>query len=559
MRSAKSRDGYLRVSCRRTLPQNAVYIYGRHIEKRGSHMIIGIDFGSCYSSVAVMMSDNPVTSIVKSNSELGIPSIFLHFEGKLRYGDDCLLGDASLHRRDCIEQMKREVRANPDNIDKLYTSGGKDFLLSEIIRGYLKYILDKTVESARKDSSFDDDEEIEEVTITVPVGTENGHTSSSKYREILESTIISITGLDKEHVHIIEEPWAAAIAYLYKDGIHKVYSDRKKVIVFDLGGGSFDLTLAEFDPIMMSCRALAKDGVLELGGNDWDDALSRYVINKYNIKLKKDSDVSFRDNIIKLKTELSHREKYYIDWIDENDEDQTEEITRDEFEKCTEHLLRRTLDKFQEFVDTKAPSLHGIDNIVLVGGSSNMPQIKAGLSAMYSKLINPDRIVIYDPSKAIAKGAAIYSKIKADTDVGVAEYIEQVAPKTYGIKVRERETGKMMIENYIFKGENYPDEGSISRRRKLKIRVPHHDKTRIAFDVVESDFERPEKTISYFEANSIEQKCGIRMIAPVPEKYIGNPNEYYIIIEMELDENGILKVTAIDKDNNVCFVRETST
>ncbi len=519
-------------------------------------MIVGIDFGTCYSSVAVMMSERPVTSIVKSNSELGIPSMFLHHDGALRYGDDCLLGDVAPYRNDCIEQMKKKVRASPDNIDKFYRSGGKDFILKDIISGYLEYVLKKTMDSVKGDKTFRENPNIEEITVTVPVGIEEGHLSSSDYRTILLNTIRKITGLDSNRIHVIEEPYAAAIAYLYKDGIRTEINQKKRIIVFDLGGGSFDLTLAEYDPREFRCRPLAKDGILELGGNDWDDALYRYVVNKHGIKVDRHDEAKFRDAIVKLKTELSERERYYIEWTDENGDDISPTVTREEFENCTRGLLDRAMDKFGEFVDRYAPNLQGIDNIVLVGGSSNMPQVMNALSAMYSQLINSDKITIYQPSKAIAIGAAIYSSLMATTEEGELVAVDQTSPKTYGIRLTHSE-GKKVIRNYIYIGQSYPESGVIMRHRTdVRIKPPRYNTSRIRVPVVESEYEKRDGDKGEFSAGTIEKQCGMELYIPVPESYKNHPDDFKVTITMKLDRNGILRVSSTDVNNNVIEVQQ---
>ena len=102
-------------------------------------MIIGIDFGTCFSSAAIMNGFIPVTSYIKDTTGVGIPSLFMYSQeqGKELFGEDCVTGEAFRHEADIVRNMKRTVREDPENISMKISSGGKDYILSDVIKMYL--------------------------------------------------------------------------------------------------------------------------------------------------------------------------------------------------------------------------------------------------------------------------------------------------------------------------------------------------------------------------------------------------------------------------------------
>ena len=160
-------------------------------------MILGIDFGTCYSSVAVMVGDEPVTSYLESSSILGVPSYFLYHDGEKYYGEDCESMNLFPYRGDIIKKMKREIRASPGNMDNLYSSGGRNFILKSIVEDYLRYLITKVKTKVDQDSSFLGNKEIEAVTITAPVAIGKNHELATAYMEFLQNAIFNITHIDK--------------------------------------------------------------------------------------------------------------------------------------------------------------------------------------------------------------------------------------------------------------------------------------------------------------------------------------------------------------------------
>ena len=151
-----------------------------------TEMIIGIDFGTCYSSSAIMSGLIPVTTFLRDTTGMGIPSTFMYSEenGEM-YGEACETGYAYKHSADIVRYMKRTVREDPANLERTITSGGKEFTLSEIIEKYLTFLIGEIKSAAVRSGEYSNTD-IEAVTITAPVGIASGQMMASEYNKLLQ-------------------------------------------------------------------------------------------------------------------------------------------------------------------------------------------------------------------------------------------------------------------------------------------------------------------------------------------------------------------------------------
>ena len=203
-------------------------------------------------------------------------------------------------------------------------------------------------------------------------------------------------------LQIVNEPTAAAISY----GISGDERD-KTVLVYDLGGGTFDVTAIRFSKD--SVDVLCTDGDHRLGGKDWDDRLVRLLIERFQDETGSDFDFYGSQEALselllvaeRMKKQLSVRDKASERVTVEGDSARIE-ITRDEFEATTSDLLNRTLDFARNAIALSREKGAFIDEIVLVGGSSKMPAVAASVEREFG--IAPK---LFDPDEAVAKGAAI--------------------------------------------------------------------------------------------------------------------------------------------------------
>jgi molecular chaperone DnaK len=218
-----------------------------------------------------------------------------------------------------------------------------------------------------------------------------------------------------EVINIINEPTAAAIAY----GLVATGGERT-VLVYDLGGGTFDVTIIKVSPTEI--RVVATGGDHRLGGADWDARLVTLIAEKFKDK-HRDADDPLLDldaaGSIELLAEeakkaLTRRESY-TDTVVANGDRAKIEITRAELEACTADLIGRTLDFTRDVLEhAKQRGVIGIDELLLVGGMSHSPVVKQRLIAEFPDLPTPQ---LADPDQIVAKGAALFAASSvAETD-----------------------------------------------------------------------------------------------------------------------------------------------
>jgi molecular chaperone DnaK len=239
----------------------------------------------------------------------------------------------------------------------------------------------------------------------------------------------------------------------------------KTVLVYDLGGGTFDVTVIRVSD--KTITVLATDGNHQLGGFDWDKTLAEYVLSKFNQEHKTsytlDSNDILRNTLMieaeNKKKQLSQRNSVNF-ILDFEGKSLKVEITREQFEQLTEVLLDETIDKTHEVIaQAKLKGLSNVDEILLVGGSSRMPQIKSRVDGEFncdSKLTDPD--------ECVAKGAAIFA-LNESFSAAMDEYndgdrddkpknigqksqvrVVNVTSKNYGMATYVNETEEMIAQ-----------------------------------------------------------------------------------------------------------------
>ncbi len=507
-------------------------------------MIIGIDFGTCYSCAAIMNGLIPVTTFTRDTG-MGIPSLFMYSKASDQelYGNDCDTPEAFQHSEDIIRYMKRTVREDPANLDRKVVSGGREYTISQVIEKYLTFLINEVKTSAIRSGEFRNNE-IEAVTITAPVGIAAGQMMASEYNRLIQETIMRITGLQKDDVRVLQEPVAAAISYLYSEDVRTHYDGIQKIMVFDLGGGTLDVSIVEHDPSTLEYRILAKEGDLELGGNDWDAALREKILEKTVPKWTGSTEETARfvKVVTKAKLELSTMDDTIVIFT-MNGQDKFTRISRREFEDCTSHLVDRAMevvDRALSFDDGYMP-----DKIVLVGGGSNMPQIAEAI--MERTGFDAEDVSVYDPSKAIAKGAAVFAKLNFASDgSAVGPRILDMSTLTYGFSSRYH-TDIDAIYNMIYKGDRFDGSGRIVRKSDTSFIPLRDDQTVVSFEIYESENQAGEGFDGdWFSLGSGETYNGLRVTVQVPPEYIGKARGFHMWATMTLDSNGVLEITVTD-------------
>ena len=345
----------------------------------------GIDLGTTYSCISYVddISGEPV--VVDNREGTNVTPSVVYFEDENSYSvGDVAKESAVVSPENTCEFVKRKMGTS----DIAITIGDKDYSPEQISA----LILTKLV----KDAEEALDTEIKDVVITCPA-----------YFGIAERTATENAGREAglNVLEIINEPTAAALCY---GSLRDV--DDKTILVYDLGGGTFDVTIIRVTP--KEIVAIATDGDHQLGGKNWDAALIQHLQDAF-CEAKPDFDGNFDLEALqelqlkaeKAKQQLTARDSTKV-VVSASGMKASIPLTRETFDDITSPLLKCTIEKTNDAV--KAASDKGvtkIDEIILVGGSCKMPQVREIIEKTYPDI----PIKMFEPNTAVAKGAAIHA------------------------------------------------------------------------------------------------------------------------------------------------------
>ena len=348
----------------------------------------GIDLGTTYSAIAVYENEEAriLQNIDGSNTT---PSV-IFFTGVTSSGeDDMIVG----------QEAKNAAAADPDNVvqfikRRMGNSGPGYNHIGPSGREYTPemlsaFILRKVCQDAEQRVG----EEVKDVVITVPAYFDDARRTATKQAG-------AIAGLNV--LAVINEPTAAAIAF----GVDKNTSGR--VLVYDLGGGTFDVTIMDIRDKFLD--VLVTDGDHALGGFNFDGRMSELIqkkLTEQGVELDEDDDALFadiREKAEKAKRMLSDKEVTRLRFMI-GGKSCPVEITRTEFEEATADLLQRTRVILESTMNAAGVSWSEIDELLAVGGSTKMPMVKKMLEEISGKQI----FYKVDPDTAVAQGAAIFA------------------------------------------------------------------------------------------------------------------------------------------------------
>lgn len=375
--------------------------------------VYGIDLGTTYSCIAYMDEGMDTPEVVKNaEGALTTPSV-VHFESPTDiHVGEMAKENAKMYPDQVVQFIKRSIGQPGFSL----TINGVNYTPEDISSYILKKVAGDAADSLSEEEKMEDGETVKDVVITCPAyfGLEERDATAAAGK---------IAGLNV--LGIINEPTAAAISY----GVTDEGVDRT-VLVYDLGGGTFDITMIHISK--GEIRVICTGGDKELGGKNWDDRIIDYLADQFQ------QETGTPDNILedaetyqdislsaeRAKKLLSIKTKAPVSINYQGDRVRVE-LTREKFEELTEDLLTNTITLTREMfaeAEKKGYKQSDVSEILLVGGSSRMPQVEQRVKAEFG--IETKK---FDPDEAVAKGAAIYARNQKHYD----DMIQKIAEETH--------------------------------------------------------------------------------------------------------------------------------
>ena len=472
---------------------------------------VGIDLGTTNSVVAVLEGGEP-TVIANAEGNRTTPSI-VAFKP-----EEVLVG----------ELAKRQAITNPDNTIRsikreIGTSWKQEFEGNEYTP---QEISARILQKLKRDAESYLGEDVTEAVITVPAYFNDAERQATKEAG-------KIAGLNV--LRIINEPTAASLAY----GLEN--SEDQKILVYDLGGGTFDVSVLEISEGVFEVKSTAGDS--KLGGDDWDQKVMDWLVEKF--KSSTGIDIStdnmamqrIKEGAEKAKIELSSTNETEVNlpFITANDagpQHLLEKLSRSEFEKITSDLVERTKSPVNKAIEDADLSYSDIDHIILVGGSTRIPSIQALVKNMTGK--DPHKGV--NPDEVVASGAAIQAGVlKGDVkDVLLLD----VTPLTLGVETKGGIVAKMIERNT-----------TIPTKRSETFTTAEDGQTEVEIHVLQGEREMA----------SGNKSLGKFKLTEIPTAKQGTPQ---IEVTFDIDANGIVNVNAKDlgtgKEQNITITGGTA-
>lgn len=461
--------------------------------------IVGIDLGTTNSAIAHVEEGVPKT-IPNSSGNNITPSVVTISDDNTR-----IVGEAAKNMQ--IQKPNRTISSIKRKMgeDHSVEVDGNEYTPQEIS----SYILDKLVRGAERTI----DEDVEKAVITVPA-----YFNDRQRNATIDAGRIS----DFEVERIINEPTAAAMAY----GLSG--DEDSTILVYDLGGGTFDVSILDIGSGLYEIKSTA--GINDLGGVDWTeriaDKIHSIIEDEYNTTI---SDPRSKQRVFEeaeeAKKELSNSRQtdIIIPFLSENEEGESINvnytITREDFENMAADLLDRTVQPVEQSIEDAGIEKSDIDEVLLVGGSTRMPQVQ---NLVEDKLGIQPRDDI-DPEKVVAKGAAIQAAIldgkRHDGEIDDIVLLD-VAPISLGVEV---EGG--LFEPVIEKNTTIPAQ-------KMKVfTTSKNSQTTVTINIYQGERKIADK-------NTLLESFKLKGIPKMP------PGQPEIEVRFTVNENGVLSVSA---------------
>ncbi len=484
--------------------------------------IIGIDLGTTNSCVAVMEGNEPVV-IQNSEGRRTTPSIVAFLDdgkGERKVGD-AAKRQAITNPHNTISSVKRfmgkkfsEVKEEMKNVSYGLEAGSNDTVRVKIgDRNYTPQELSAMILQKMKSTAEDFlGQEVKEAVVTVPAYFNDAERQATKEAG-------QIAGLDVKR--IINEPTAAALAY----GLDKKDRDMR-IAVYDLGGGTFDISILELGDGVFEVKST--NGDVHLGGDDFDAVIINWLAEEFkndeNIDLRKDPMAlqRLKEAAEKAKIELSSSSETeinlpYIMPVDGVPKHLVRKLSRAKFEQLADDLVRRSMQPVEVALKDAGLSTSDIDEVILVGGSTRIPKIQEEVEKFFgkkpSKGVNPDEVVAIGAS---IQGGVLTGEVK---DVLLLD----VTPLSLGIETLGGVFTKLIEANT-----------TIPTKKSETFSTAADNQPSVEIHVLQG--ERP-----MAKDNKSLGKFHLDGIPPAPR---GVPQ---VEVIFDIDANGILNVSAKDK------------
>ena len=487
--------------------------------------IIGIDLGTTNSCVAVF-EGNEATVITNAEGKRTTPSIVGFTKDERKVGDPAKR-QAITNPTKTVYSIKRFMGLNYDAAKKdasnmPYTVVSENGMPKVKIddKNYTPQEISSMILAKMKKTAEDYlGHEVTGAVVTVPA-----YFDDTQRQATIEAG--KIAGLEVKR--IVNEPTAAALAY----GVDKSDKDMK-IAVFDLGGGTFDVSILEFGSGVF--EVLSTNGDTQLGGDDFDNVLIKYLADEFRanttIDLTKDPMAMQRlkEAAEKAKIELSSTTSTdinlpYITVLDGVPQHLVQTLTRAKFDQLTDALVRKTIEPCKKALDDAGLAPSDIDEVLLVGGSTRIPAVQEAVKKFFgkepSKGVNPDEVV--------AVGAAIQGAILAG-DEGVGEVVLlDVTPISMGIEAHNQFDHKGRLAKIIEANTTIPCKKS----QVFTTAVDNQSAVTIVVLQGERTYAEDCKVIGTFNLDGIAPaKAGVPQIE----------------VSFDIDANGVLNVSAKDQ------------